>query len=128
MTAIGGEHVGSSTEQPAGTFWEDLNRSLEDDKFRHHYVLSSHRIATVDALVNELDARREACGLSKADLARAVERSPEAIRRLLTVENPNPTLGAFVELATVLGLKISLEPMSDEERMAGRDGGPYPPG
>lgn len=120
--------MGTSTEQPSGAFWEDLNRSLDDDRFRYHYNLASHRIAAVDALVNELDARRVACGLSKAELARAVDKSPEAIRRLLTVENPNPTLGTFVELATVLGLKISVEPMTDEERMAGRDGSPYPPG
>jgi DNA-binding XRE family transcriptional regulator len=120
--------VGTSTEQPAGTFWEDLNRDLGDGRFRHYYDLASHRIAAVDALVNDLDARRVACGLSKAELARAVDKSPEAIRRLLTVENPNPTLGTFVELAAVLGLKISMEPMADEERITDHDGSPYPPG
>jgi hypothetical protein len=119
--------MGSSAEQPTSTFWADLNRDLDDAEFRRHYVLTSLRIAAVDALVNELDARREACGWSKAELARAVDKSPEAIRRLLTVGSPNPTLGTFVELAAVLGLKISVEPMTDEERAA-NCGTPYPPG
>jgi hypothetical protein len=111
----------SSTDQPTGTFWADLNRDLEDEEFRHHYVLTSLRIAAIDALVNEIDARREACGMSKADLARAVDKSPEAIRRLLTVDSPNPTLGTFVELAAVLGLKITVQPMTDEERRSSHD-------
>jgi DNA-binding phage protein len=126
MTAIGGEYLGSSPDQPAGTFWEDLNRNLEGDKFRRHFVLASHRIATVDALINQLDARREAYGLSKAELARAADKSPEAIRRLLTVKNPNPTLRTVVELAAALGLQVSFQPIADAEQMADHDGRPLP--
>ena len=111
--------MASSAEQPLGAFWQDLNRYLEDDEFRYHYALTSLRIATIDALVNELDAQREARGWSRAELAHAVDKSPKSIGQLLTADNPNPTLGTFVELAAVLGLRITVEPMADDERSAG---------
>jgi DNA-binding XRE family transcriptional regulator len=124
---LGVNHMASSAEESMGAFWNDLNQNLHNDEFRYHYALTSLRIAAIDSLVNELDARREACGLSKAELARAVDKSPEAIGQLLTAENPNPTLGTFVELAAVLGLRISVEPMADDERAASCLA-PCPPG
>jgi DNA-binding phage protein len=114
-------------DESVGAFWEDLQRDLGDEEFRRHYVLSSLRITATDALVNALDAQREAYGMSKADLARAAGKTPEAVRRLLTVDNPNPTLGTFVELAAVLGMKLTVQPMTEEERDASRLA-PCPPG
>jgi DNA-binding phage protein len=106
----------SPSERVEGAFWQDLRQDLEDDDFRRHYVLTSRRIAAIDCLVHQLDAHREACGLSKAELARAVGKTPEAVRRLLTANNPNPTLGTFVDLAAAVGLKVTVEPMTEEER------------
>lgn len=98
------------------TFWEDLARDLEDPEFLREYVVESMRIATIDALVNALDDAREAAGLSKAELARAIQVEPATIRRLFASEKPNPTLGTLAEVAAALGMRVTLEPLADEER------------
>lgn len=53
-------------------FWDDLTQDLKDPQFLREYVAQSIRIATIDRIVNELDAAREAAGLSKAELRTAV--------------------------------------------------------
>lgn len=97
-------------------FWDDLTENLKDPGFRHQYILESERIATIDRIVNELDDIREQQGLTKADLARAISRQPEAMRRLLTAGTVNPELGFVAEIAAALGYRLSLEPMNADER------------
>lgn len=98
-------------------FWNDLARDhLEDPEFLREYIVESMRIATVDAIVNELDEAREAAGLSKADLARAIQVEPATIRRLFAAERPNPTLGTLAEFAAALGMRVTLEPLPSSER------------
>ncbi len=97
-------------------FWDDLARDLEDPEFLREYILESMRIATVDAIVSELDEAREAAGRSKADLARAIQVEPATIRRLFAAERPNPTLGTLAEVAAALGMRITLEPLAKDER------------
>ena len=57
-------------------FWDDLASDLQDPEFLREYVAESIRIATIDRIVNELDAARTAAGLTKADLARAISSEP----------------------------------------------------
>lgn len=97
-------------------FWKDLVRDLEDPDFLREYVVESMRIATIDEVVNTLDEARDAAGLSKAELARAIQVDPATIRRLFTSEKSNPTLGTLAEVAAALGLRITLEPLTDQER------------
>ena len=80
------------------------------------YVVESMRIATIDEVVNAIDDAREAAGLSKAELARAIQKEPATIRRLLSSDNSNPTLGTLAEVAAALGLRITVEPVSEAER------------
>ena len=101
---------------PTGAFWEDLARDLEDPEFLREYVVESMRIATIDAVVNALDDAREAAGLSKAELARAIQVEPATIRRLFASDKSNPTLGTLAEVAAALGMRVTLEPLPDEER------------
>jgi DNA-binding phage protein len=89
---------------------------LHDPEFARHYAAESARIAVIDAVVNELDELREKAGLSKAQLARAIGSEPSAVRRLLSAQTVNPTLGTVAELAAALGMKVTLEPMSNDER------------
>lgn len=91
-------------------FWSDLSANLEDPELRHAYEIESARIATVDRIVNELDSTREAAGMSKAELARAIGTDPAVIRRLFTAGSANPTLGRLAEIAAVLGLEIHVVP------------------
>jgi len=97
-------------------FWNDLARDLEDPEFLRKYIVESMRIATVDAIVNELDEARKAAGLSKADLARSIQVEPATIRRLFAAERPNPTLGTLAEVAATLGMRVMLEPLPSSER------------
>jgi DNA-binding phage protein len=97
-------------------FWDDLAGDLEDPGFLREYVAQSMRIATIDAIVNALDDAREAAGLSKAELARAIQVEPATIRRLFSSDKTNPTLGTLAEVAAALGLRITVEPMGKDER------------
>ncbi len=97
-------------------FWDDLARDLEDPDFLRQYVVESIRIATIDTVVNALDEAREAAGLSKAELARAIQVEPATIRRLFASDKSNPTLGTLAEVAAALGMRITLEPLPEAER------------
>jgi transcriptional regulator with XRE-family HTH domain len=97
-------------------FWDDLARDLEDPEFLREYVVESMRIATIDTVVNALDEARGAAGLSKAELARAIQVEPATIRRLFASDKSNPTLGTLAEVAAVLGMRVTLEPLPDFER------------
>ncbi len=99
-----------------GAFWEDLQEDLQDPAFLRDYVVESMRIATTDRIVNELDQAREAAGLTKADLARAISQEPATVRRLFSAGNVNPTLGTLAEVAAALGLRITVEPLPAEDR------------
>lgn len=98
------------------TFADDLARDLEDPEFLRAYVVESMRIATIDSIVNQLDEAREAAGLSKAELARAISAEPATIRRLFSSHRANPTLGTLAEVAAALGLRVTMEPLPDAER------------
>jgi transcriptional regulator with XRE-family HTH domain len=104
---VSGEH---------SVFWDDLVEDLKDPQFLREYVAESIRIATIDQIVNELDAAREAAGLSKAGLARAISSEPATVRRLFSAGHVNPTLGTLAEVAAALGLRVVLEPLKAQDR------------
>jgi transcriptional regulator with XRE-family HTH domain len=97
-------------------FWDDLARDLKDPRFLREYVAQSIRIATIDRIVNELDGAREAAGLSKAELARAINSEPATVRRLFSAGHVNPTLGTLAEVAAALGMRVVLEPLEADDR------------
>jgi len=99
-------------------FWDDHQAAMSDPEYRHHFILESRRIAVIDAIVNALDEIREQQGLSKAELARAIERDPAAVRRLLTAKQVNPTLGMVTDMAAALGYEVVLKPMSKPDQDA----------
>ena len=97
-------------------FWDDLAHDLEDPEFLREFVVESMRIATIDEVVNALNDAREAAGLSKAELARAIQVEPATIRRLFASEKSNPTLGTLAEVAAALGMRITVEPLDNHDR------------
>ena len=99
-----------------GEFWTDLESDVTDPAFAREFAAESVRIATIDALVNQLDEAREVAGLSKAALARAIGADPAVIRRLFSAPHVNPTIGTLAEVAAALGYKVQLELMSEAER------------
>jgi DNA-binding XRE family transcriptional regulator len=98
------------------TFYNDLARDLGDAGFRRQFLLESERIATIDRIINQLDEVRQDLGMSKAELARAIGRTPESIRRLMTAPSVNPQLSLVAEMASALGYRVTLAPMSAAER------------
>jgi DNA-binding phage protein len=98
-----------------------LARRLEEDpEFRAEFERQRRAISTVDAIVNELDALREQRRMSKAELARAINKNPAAVRRLLTASG-NPELRTVVAMADALGAELRLVPKSRAQRVrAGR--------
>lgn len=104
------------TEKAGSAFWDDLAMDLQDPEFLRDYVVESMRIATIDRLVNELDEAREAAGLTKAELARAIGAEPASIRRVFASGHSNPTLGTLAEVASALGMRVTLTPLPAAER------------
>lgn len=102
-----------SVQQSA--FWDDLAEDLQDPELRHHFILESERIAGIDRIVNDLEDIRAGLGISKAQLARAIERKPETVRRLLTSRSVNPQLSVVTEMAAAMGYRLELVPMSAKD-------------
>jgi transcriptional regulator with XRE-family HTH domain len=106
----------ATVETERSVFWDDLAQDLADPQFLREYVAQSIRIATIDRIVNELDGAREAAGLSKAELARAINSEPATVRRLFSAGHVNPTLGTLAEVAAALGMRVVLEPLDPDDR------------
>lgn len=88
-------------------------KQMEDPAYRAAYELARDRIARTDALVRSLEERRAARGMTKADLARKAGLAPEVVRRLFTMESPNPTAGTLVALADALDLELVTTPKKE---------------
>ena len=94
--------------RPVTSFDRFVDEKMKDPAFAEEYRTARAEIDAVDAVVRALDEARERRGLSKADLARSVDMSPEVVRRLFTVRHANPTLDTVVKLANALDFDISL--------------------
>ena len=92
-----------------------LARRLEDPAFRAEFERQQRQIAVIDGIVNKLDALREEHGLTKADLARAIDKNPAAVRRLLTASG-NPELRTVVALAEALDADVQIVPRKTSRR------------
>lgn len=87
-----------------------LNERLTDEEFARDYSEAQAEINTIDQIIRHLDDARKELNLSKADLARKIGARPEIVRRLLTAEDPNPTISTVVKMATALNLRLDLVP------------------
>ena len=96
-------------------FWQDFEAGMEDPEFRGEFLRQRARTSALDRIINALEEQREVLGVSKADLARHLQDSPPAVRRLLTAGNANPTLATIIDVAGALGLRVTLEPIPAEE-------------
>jgi DNA-binding phage protein len=92
-----------------------LARRLEDPEFRKEYERELRQIKAVDQLVHELEALRAQHGVSKAELARAIDKHPAAVRRLLTASG-NPELKTVVAIAEALDADVKIVPRKRSAR------------
>lgn len=90
-----------------------LDERLKDDEFAREYAEARAEINTIDQIMQLLDKARKELNLSKADLARRIGAKPEIVRRLLTAEEPNPTIATVVKIAAALNLRLDLVPKKE---------------
>jgi DNA-binding phage protein len=115
---------GSPSERAAkvDTSYHDrrLARRLEEDpQFRAEYERVTQEVRAIDTIVDALDDLREAQGLSKADLARAIDKNPASVRRLLTARG-NPELRTIVAIAEALDAEVKIVPRRRAKRTSRR--------
>lgn len=100
----------SKLESNKSTFYDRrLERRLQDPEFKAEYERQLSAIQAVDSIVNELERMREDLDLSKAELARMIDKHPASVRRLLTASG-NPELKTVVALADALGADVKIVP------------------
>jgi len=99
----------------AERYFETQRTDLE---YERAYQEAAASVRAIDELVRSIDARREALGLSKAELARRAGLPPEAVRRLFTMRSPNPTATTLVALTRALELDLVAEPRAKTARQA----------
>jgi transcriptional regulator with XRE-family HTH domain len=87
-----------------------LSRRLkEDPECRVEFERRRFEVAQIDSVVHQLDELREKAGMSKAELARAIGKTPSSIRRLFTAD-VNPELKTVAAVAGVLGAEVRVVP------------------
>ncbi len=105
----------TQTTETLDTSYHDrqvARRLAEDPEFKAEFERQKRVIASIDKIINQLDALRVVHGLSKAELARAIDKNPAGVRRLLTARG-NPELATVVAMAVALDadvLVVSEEP------------------
>lgn len=100
------------TKQLTGAEKYFADRML-DPAYQAEYAAASDRIRRTDAIVRALDDERKAKGISKAELARRADLSPEAVRRLFSADGVNPTLETITALASALDVQLVLRSLAD---------------
>jgi len=81
-------------------------RRMEDPAYRLAYERAAREIAQTDAVIRDLDSLRVDLGISKAELARRVNRNASSIRRLFTARRVHPELPLIAALADALGAEL----------------------
>src|SRR5487761_1264636 len=93
-------------------------RRMEDPEYRAAFEQAAREIAQTDAAIRVLDALRIDLGVSKAQLARRVNRNASSVRRLFTASQVRPELPLIAALADALGAELRVVPRSPEARRA----------
>jgi ribosome-binding protein aMBF1 (putative translation factor) len=93
-------------------------RRMQDPEYRAAYERAARELAQTDALIKELDSLRTDLGISKAELARRVNRNASSVRRLFTAGQVRPELPLIVALADALGAEVRVVPRAPKARQA----------
>ncbi len=79
---------------------------MKDPEFRAAYERATREIEQTDQVIRELDALRVDLGMSKAELARRINRNASSIRRLFTANSSRPELPLIAAIADALGAEV----------------------
>ena len=98
-------------------------RRTQDPQYRAEYERAAREAAQTDAVIRQLDALRADLGLSKAELARRVNRNASSVRRLFTASQVRPELSLIVALADALGAELRVVHRAAEAQQAAHEPG-----
>ena len=92
------------------TYFERMRAEIDADPVRRERAAAFRRqIDMVNELMWAIDDRRIELGMSKAELARRVDRDASSIRRLFTTGG-NPEITFVAALAEAVGLRVVAVP------------------
>ncbi len=97
-----------TSKQKENLFELALERELADPAFRAGFERKLAKISAIAELLGAIEAARARKQVPKAEVARRIERRPEAISRLLSGRDQNPTLDTIADLADALDLEIEV--------------------
>lgn len=97
-------------------FYQDLEKNLKNPEFAAAYQREAIRIKMIDDLINQLDDARAIEGISKTELALAIQQEPANVRRFFTSKRRNPTISSLIDISLALGFRIKLEPLTKAEK------------
>ncbi|HEY7932436.1 MAG TPA: XRE family transcriptional regulator [Solirubrobacteraceae bacterium] len=89
-------------------FDQFLEGQLADPSFRAGFEKKLAKIKSIAEVLQIIEAARERENIPKAELARRMERKPEAISRLLRGQGANPTLDTLIDLIDAIGLELDI--------------------
>ena len=98
-------------------------RRMQDPEYRAACERAAREVAQIDAVIRQLDALRADLGISKAELARRVNRNASSVRRLFTASQVRPELPLIVALADALGAELRVVPRAAEAQQAALEPG-----
>ena len=98
-------------------------RRMQDPEYRTAYERAAREVAQTDAVIRQLDSLRIDLGISKAELARRVNRNASSVRRLFTAGQVRPELPLIVALADALGAELRVVPRTAEAQRATHETG-----
>jgi ribosome-binding protein aMBF1 (putative translation factor) len=81
---------------------------MRDPEYRKAYERAAREIEQTDRVIGALDALRVDLGLSKAELARRIDRNASSIRRLFTAGRARPELPLVAAIADALGAEVRI--------------------
>ncbi len=96
-------------------------RRMQDPQYRAAYERAARELAQTDAVIRQLDVLRADLGISKAELARRVNRNASSVRRLFTASQVRPELPLIAALADALGAELRVVPRTAQARRAARE-------
>jgi ribosome-binding protein aMBF1 (putative translation factor) len=92
---------------------------MADPEYRAEYERAASEIAQTDAVIRELDAMRASLGLSKAELARRINRNASSIRRLFSASEAHPELPLIAAIADALDADLRVVPRTAQPTASG---------
>lgn len=91
-------------------------RRLREPEYRDAYERARREIEQTDHVIRVLDSLRVNLGISKAELARRIDRNASSIRRLFTADHARPELALVAAIADALGAEVRVVPKESSQR------------